>query len=137
VVSGGYELGDLEADTDNSEDDRESFHVGVNIGFSGFTVGGSYGEDNQGLAGSQDLSGWDVGVTYSTGPWGVGATWFHGETELAAGGNDEVDLAEIGANYALGPGITIMGALQYYDEDNNVATNTDGIAFSIGSKLSF
>ncbi len=137
AVSGGYERGDLEADADNTHDDREAWHVGLNIGFSGFTVGGSYGSDNNGLAGSQDTSGWDIGATYSTGPWGVGVTYWHGEQELAAGGDDEDDLIELGVNYALGPGITIVGALQYYDEDNNVATDTDGIAVSIGSKLSF
>jgi len=149
AVSGTYELGNLEADPANVFDDRESFHLGLVVGVSGFSFGGSYGEDNNGLNSSSDSTGYDIGATYSTGPWGVGLTYFHGEQDLGvASGSDEMDLIELGANYALGPGITIMGAISYYDAESQsfvddgaggltAVPDSDGIAFTIGSKMSF
>jgi predicted porin len=139
AVSGGIDIGDLEADTDNSNDDLQEWLFGVNVGFSGFTVGGSYGESNRGLSGNNDDTGWDIGATYATGPWGIGVTYFHSERELGATpGEDSIDAIELGANYALGPGIKIVGALSYREEDNDsAAADTDGFAATIMSKLSF
>jgi predicted porin len=117
-------------------DDDEAWAIGINVGFSGFTVGGSYGEDNNGVSANRDSTGWDVGASYSTGPWGISLGYFHSETEVAAG-DDERDLVEAGVSYALGPGITIVGSLQYFDEDNTSVPDTDGWAAAIMSKLSF
>jgi predicted porin len=119
-------------------DDDEAWAIGVNVGFSGFTVGGSYGEDNNGLSGNFESTGWDVGGSYSTGPWGVSVTYMHTETEIGAGGGeDDRDLIEGGVSYALGPGITIVGSVQYMEEDNDSGVDTDGFAGAIMSKLSF
>ena len=65
-------------------DDPAEWTVGANIGFGGFTLGGSYKDSNAerysswGLdpqpissRGHQyDSTDWDVGVTYESGPWG-------------------------------------------------------------------
>ncbi len=137
AVSGVYEIGDVETGVAGVDDD-ESWQIGLNVGFSGFTVGGSYGQDNLGTSGSTDAESWDVGAKYSTGPWGISLGWFHAETELAGGGEDEMDKIEAAASYALGPGITIVGSLQYFDEDNDsAAADSDGWAAAIQSKLSF
>jgi predicted porin len=121
-----------------TEDDREQWAVGLNVGFSGFTVGGSYFEDNNAVTGTFDSTAWDIGATYSTGPWGIGVTYFHSEIELGTGaGEDERDAIELGANYALGPGITIYGAITYIEEDNNSAADSDGIAGTITTSVSF
>ena len=135
AISGGYELGDLEADADNSADDDEAWMLGLNIGFSGFTVGGSYGADNN-STNNNDSESWDIGVSYSTGPWGVSLGYMHSEAEVT-GGDDERDLGEAAVSYALGPGITIVGSVQYFDEDMTSTTDSDGWAAAIMSKLSF
>jgi predicted porin len=138
AVSGGYELGDLEAQTTlGFADDDEAWAIGLNVGFSGFTVGGSYGENNNGADGAFDSIGWDVGASYKTGPWGVSLGYFHSETEVLSLGDDERDLIEGGVSYALGPGITIVGSLQWMDEDNVSTDDTDGWAAAVQSKISF
>ncbi len=118
-------------------EDDEAWMIGVNVGFSGFTVGGSYGEDNNGQSGNRDSIGWDVGGSYSTGPWGISIGYSHFETDLAAGGDDEMGRVEGAVSYALGPGITIVGSLQYFNEDNDSTNDSDGFGGAIMSKLSF
>jgi predicted porin len=139
AVSGTYERGNLEANAAGAFDDSTAYQVGANFGFSGFTVGGSYGVKNNGLSGSNDTTAYDLGVSYETGPWGVSVAWFHGEQELGgAVSDDKSDLIELGASYALGPGITITGSLQRYNEDSDfVNSNSDGWGAALQSKLSF
>ncbi len=140
-VAGGSLAGGLTTVTTTTTgvtDDDEAWQIGVNVGFSGFTIGGSYGEDNNGLNGNFDSIGWDIGGSYSTGPWGVSVAYFHSETELGTGnGDDERDLVEGAVSYALGPGIKIVGSIQFMDEQNDSGADTDGWAGAIQSKLSF
>jgi predicted porin len=139
AVSGTWERGQVEADVDGTSDDSQEWQIGANFGFSGFTIGGSYGVNNNGLAGSNDTTAYDLGVSYETGPWGVSIAWFHGEREFAGGGqDDEQDLMELGASYALGPGITVVGAIQRFDEDSaTVNSRSDGWGAALQTKLSF
>jgi predicted porin len=118
-------------------DDRQIWSLGANFGFAGFTVGGSYYSDNNGLKGDFNTDTWDVGASYSTGPWGISITYLRSETEAGSSSNTlDHDHGELGASYALGPGITVAGAVQYWKEDY-IAEDTDGWAFGIGTKLSF
>ncbi len=109
-------------------DDVQQFKVGANIGFGGFSVGGSYANEfegkfiNPGNIGdpspsdfrSEEGQSWDAGVSYSTGPWGVSATYFHGEWEDdPGGGDDEGDFIVGAVSYALGPGITTSASVLY------------------------
>ncbi|HUF56720.1 MAG TPA: porin [Thermohalobaculum sp.] len=88
AVSGRYGLANLgkghavDDDDDDDffdrfDDDPEVWAVGANLGYAGFTVGGSYAEQND--AGFMDGRAWDAGVAYETGPWGVSFTYFDGE----------------------------------------------------------
>ncbi len=136
--------------------------VGAQFGFAGFTVGGAYGYDNNGL-GANYFTGVDndtrfatAGIMYETGPWqmsfmwagfwntngngsasvtaiapgtnaqtfniasasgvpGVNSTAFNGNpaTSLLFG-SETITKWEIGANYALGPGIKAVGGAMYY-----------------------
>jgi predicted porin len=151
AVSGGYERGDLEEDgfvtltnvtgstTVVTADDHESWNIGLNVGFSGFTVGGSYYQSNNGI----DVSGvdtdaivWDVGASYGTGPWGVSVTYLNSEQELGSF-EDEHDHIELGASYSLGAGITAVASVQFFDESLDSAEDSDGTAFAAGLKMSF
>ncbi len=78
-------------------------------------------------------------MSYSTGPWGVSATYFHGEWEAdtAISGDDEVDAIVGAVSYALGPGITASGSILYgklEDEGGAEGKATMGI---VGLAVSF
>jgi hypothetical protein len=140
--------------------------VGAQFGFAGFTVGGAYGWDNNGL-GANYFTGVDndtrfatAGIMYETGPWQMSFMWagfwntngngsasataispgpgtgfntqtyniasasgVPGTNSTAFNGNPATSLLfgsetvtkwEIGANYALGPGIKAVGGAMYY-----------------------
>jgi len=128
--------------------------VGMQFGFAGFTVGGSYGYDNNGLGANyytgqnSESRKWAASIMYETGPWQMSLGWGHVNTDngngasqmglLAQGGTSAVpqvgvagsaagnfgtdpfagaatfggyrtDKFELGVNYALGPGIKLVG----------------------------
>jgi len=126
---------------------------GLQFSYAGFTLGGSYGWDNNGLAWNgytgvdNDTRIWAVGLMYETGPWqlSVSADWAINDngngipsfgtctqgttsactlnaaatptayfgtnpnTGAASFGAVTASIIEIGANYAIGPGIKFMG----------------------------
>ena len=55
--------------------------VGLQFGFAGFTVGGSYGYDNNGLGANyytgvdNDTRTYTAGIMYETGPWQISFGW--------------------------------------------------------------
>jgi len=137
--------------------------VGAQFGFAGFTVGGAYGYDNNGLGANyftgvdNDTRFYTGGIMYETGPWqmsflwvgsyntngngsasvssitpgtqaqvlntsgcggvpGVNSTCFNGNASTSLNfGQESVQKFEVGANYALGPGIKAVGGFQYYN----------------------
>jgi outer membrane protein OmpU len=137
--------------------------VGAQFGFAGFTVGGAYGYDNNGLGANyftgvdNDTRFYTGGIMYETGPWqmsflwvgsyntngngsasvssitpgtqaqvlntsscggvpGVNSTCFNGNASSSLNfGQESVQKFEVGANYALGPGIKAVGGFQYYN----------------------
>jgi outer membrane protein OmpU len=154
--------------------------VGLQFGFGGFTVGGSYGYDNNGLGGNyytgvdNDTRTYTAGIMYETGPWQVSAGWIgtrntngNGSLSLvgisnqqiaalgapassaaAFGGNPNIgglqfgqetaDKFEFGANYALGPGIKVLGGVQYYNfAGPSNATAAQSWAILLGMDLRF
>jgi len=142
--------------------------LGLQFSFSGFTVGGSYGWDNNGLGGNyytgqdNNTRTWAAGIMYETGPWqlsvggviatndngnGIGSivSCTQGTTSACAvqqaassavyfGNNQSAGAArfgtvqaskiEVGANYALGPGVKMMGGLLF----NNLSGPSNAVA---------
>lgn len=119
-INAGYLTGD--ENDDNREVDE--WRVGGQIGYGGFTLVGNYNDEDtyDGRDGSQAFS---AGLSYGTGPWTVAAGYLHSENDLQVGGgeNDKRDHYEIGASYALGPGVTISGGLQYFETEAAGVTN--------------
>jgi predicted porin len=143
AVSGGYEYADNEAAetgggaTFGATEDYDSWSVGANVGYAGFTVGGSYNKSDNGVS-QGDATFWDAGVSYGTGPWAVSFTYANSEQENGAGaGDDERDQYEVGATYKLSPGVSVVGSLQYFDENNDSTVDIDGWGAAVGTKLSF
>ena len=144
ALSAGYENAALQADDSTAPgryDDVSGWAVGANVGFAGFTVGGSYSDtDVEGFgAGNKSLVYYDVGVQYGTGPWNVSLTYARGENEFVASGDeDKRDTYELGASYKLSPGITVVGSGQYMKEEAaGASTDIKGWGLALGTKLSF
>lgn len=117
-------------------DDVLQFKSGVNFGYAGFSVGGSFGYEDS----DRSTEGWsaDAGISYSTGPWGVSVTAFHSEVEGTGGGGDDELLALLGAvSYALGPGISVSGTVLYADWDDEAGGDSEGIMFVSGISISY
>ena len=93
--------------------------AGLNLGFAGFTIGGSYAEQND--AGTEDGEVFDVGVSYETGPWGFSFTFQHGENvdDENPGTDEELDQYLLGISYKLAKGVALnaYGAYVEFDED--------------------
>jgi len=86
-------------------DDPDVWGVGARIGFSGWTFGGSYAEnDNGGFL--PDQEGWSLGVTYDiAGPWQVGFETHQGEYDDNVGGDAELATYQLAASRVLGKGV--------------------------------
>ncbi len=134
AVSGGYAGGSLEAP---GVDDRTQWNVGASIGFSGFTIGGAYRVDDRGI--DSDRDDYNIGLRYSTGPWGVGIQYAHAEVDES---DDEIDAIEIGGSYAFGPGMLLMAGVQFWDHETDTgalggASDGDSTIFFLGTHVSF
>lgn len=124
-------------------DDQEEWGIGANIGFMGFVLGGAYTDrdDFTAIAGAAaDRKDWNLGLSYSTGPWGLQLTWEHAEVDVSGqAGEDETDVIALGVTYALGPGVSLVGSLEHWDFDSDRAGVGDGDATAviIGTQLAF
>ncbi|HEX6977897.1 MAG TPA: porin [Alphaproteobacteria bacterium] len=125
AASAGYLT--FEAPEGTTADDLKAFSAGLQVGFGGFKVGGSYAQIEDGVQVSNanitattftgstvqnDGQSWDVGVSYTFGPAAVSVNYFHGENEpVAGGGDDEWTLYQLTGVYTLGPGVQLQGTL--------------------------
>lgn len=134
--SGSMAFADFDTPTANqASGDPWEWQSGLNVGFMGFTVGGSYKHqgDRAGVNGdSADI--WDAGLTYSTGPVTVGLSMSQGSynddatpgTASSGGGSVNAGtytLVQLGATYTLGPGVSLQGAVNW-DEWDSKQTNS-------------
>ena len=125
--------------------------AGLNLGFAGVTIGGSFAEQNN--AGTRDGTVYDAGISYETGPWGFSATYMRGENvdnENAAaltGNDEELKQYLLGVSYKLAKGVSLnaFGAYVDFDEETGDAggpnvvggDDVDGFVIGTGIKLSF
>ena len=131
ALAGGY----TEASNPGSGD-PSAWSAGINVGFGGFTIGGSYADNKNNARGAEIF---DVGVSYGTGPWGVSATYVHGKLTESGNmsGEPTIDKFLIGLSYDLATGVN-LGAIAAYVEGDSNADDTqpeDGDGFIIGTVL--
>jgi hypothetical protein len=143
AIAGGYVVGSTEAQATFTV---EEYSVGMNVGFSGFTIGASAVWSNRGIDNNGDEFTWDAGVTYATGPILVGVTWLQSEVEdgtsfsSGSGEDDELDSLLISGTYNMGPGVDVWGGLKwfdYQDGENDSSASNEGYIISVGSSVSF
>ena len=125
-------------------DDAQGYAFGLNLGYAGFLLGGSYahtaGSADAGTnpATSLDGQGYDIGLAYVTGPWGFSVSHYHGAAEgtVVDAGDDESDVFMLSVNYALGPGASLAGSAYHVDYDGDTSDNS-GYAVVGGVVLEF
>ena len=136
ALSGRYGV----ADVPGSGGDPEVWAAGLNLGYAGFTIGGSYAESDKDH-GVQEGQYWDAGISYETGPWGFSFTYADGEnvnSESLTGGDEELQQYLLGVSYALAQGVTLSGWGGYVDfeEDANDINGPDDVdAWIIGTSI--
>lgn len=102
-LSGGYT--DIEAI-------GELITIGANVSFGGFTLAGTYQNENaDGPGGSGDE--YAIGVQYTTGPWTVGGGFASADGGGFQGG--EEDQAAGWVTYAAAPGVSFTVGVEYAD----------------------
>jgi outer membrane protein OmpU len=153
IVTFERKLGDVDVKADvgwnhdhGGAADNTGWRTGINLGFAGFTIGGAYLDqegdiDAAGLV-SLDGNGWDMGISYKSGPWTAAVAYM--ETEETATINDpdntEMTTLHIGGQYNIGPGISLRANVQiteYTHETTAAAKNNEGWAAVAGIKVSF
>ena len=119
--------------------DVDGHGLGVQVSMGGVKLGGRYGKLED-LGGSGlDRTQWRIGADYGMGPWSVGLTYQVAVQDFV-GADDKTTYFSIGANYNVGPGVSMFGGIINYDfEDSTGAATAEGEnTFGIlGTKLSF
>ena len=106
--------------------DPEEYGFGLNLGMSGFTLGGAYYKSSD-IAGSFAPSAgagskvWTVGLDYATGPWTVGVAYLDATDELSASNRSNKSW-QVGGGYSLGSGVDLGLDLQLNSIDNGTKT---------------
>lgn len=127
-------------------EDRKSVRGGLSIGVAGFKLAGAYNSTkNINDVKDQDQTGYDVGVSYATGPYAVSLSYMHLEADDAANSNvqDERDSWMLSGAYDLGAGVKLKGSVfgaDNEDTSNTAANNTndnDGFGVVAGLAVSF
>lgn len=117
-------------DDDNVSGDLESYQFGLQLGYAGFVLAGTYGEEDRAVDDEQETIG--IGLSYASGPFGVSFAYIGADRDAT---DEEQDAFELGAKYALGPGIDVKGSVYYLHHDDVV--DSEGFAIVGGLDLSF
>lgn len=144
-VAAGFNHGS--ADTAREAAGADNFQqvkVGAMVGVAGFSIAGSYANQLEGKTNATNTvtnegQSYDIGASYSTGPWGASVTYFHGEQEdtIATAGDDEATAVVGAVSYALGPGITTSFSLMYGELEDEGGANSDATVGILGIAISF
>jgi outer membrane protein OmpU len=137
-VGGGYSFANVE----NNDEDPSIWAVGVNVGFGGFTVGGSvvFGDELDG-GNSAAFNGltvdeatvFDVGATYTIDAVTVGVGFSRGEYEDANDGeDDQLDHIQLGVGYALGEGVNLGAMVGWFDYEDEGPDDVDNTGWQTG-----
>jgi len=126
------------------EDNPASTQFGGTISFGEWSIGGGWLESEQiALAASgagRDRTDHDLGVSYWSGPMGVGLQWGHAEIDVADGTQDELDIYALNATYVIGPGIDVEAQIDMGEfDDGSTGENLDNdwTSLMIGTSVSF
>jgi hypothetical protein len=116
-------------DAQLSADDRQAYGVGLNVKAFGVEAGGSWLHDNRGLKNpARDRQTWEIGVGYTMGPASFGIQYLEAKADdlndatansaTMTKHTDKHTMWQVGGTYNLGPGIDLIGGVQWNDIEN-------------------
>ena len=129
-LSAGYTDG---GNDDAATGDMTVFTAGIQVGFGGFTVSGAYGSENDDAAG-ENYNNFAASLGYNAGPMGVSVLYLTSKDDQQ---NDKQDILELGASYAMGPGVKAQASLYVVERTNAGNKAADGVAGVAGIRLDF
>ncbi|NYZ13110.1 porin [Azospirillum sp. RWY-5-1] len=108
-------------------EDLSSVQAGLQVGYAGFKVGGSYSwagdsgyEKSLGVVSTEDTYTWIAAAQYQFGAFTVGGSYTYsqdpGSTFIT--GKRDLDLWQAGLTYLVSPGLTVGLEYTHYDVDN-------------------
>lgn len=121
--------------------DVDTWNAGLNVAFSGFSVGGAYLNSQTDVftgAATQDeaeTDTWVIGAAWDNGPYHVGASYLNSELEVA-GVSTEADRYTVGAGYTYGPGMSFRGAVAFGDTEV-AGVDEDFTQVTVGTDIQF
>ena len=103
--------------------DAHALQAGLAFSYMGFTLGGAYGDLQSATQPSGHDRRYGAGLKYETGPWTFGGSYLQrrtsGQTNILLANGEYVrsyNAYELGAKYALGPGV-YTGVGVYYNDN--------------------
>jgi len=129
------------------KEDLRAYNGGLNLGYAGFTLGGSYGGWDRSTQlkalpgvvlinanGSGQSKYWDLGAAYETGPYALSLTYL-GSTYA---GVNKFSNISAGTDYKLAPGLTPFLEANFFKLDQGGATESNsGTVALVGTQLNF
>jgi hypothetical protein len=140
-VGGG--VGFAAADRGPNTRQTWNWNLGAQLSYAGFTFGGYYWDDNNVGSLSTSRSGdnlisYGLGLTYTTGPWGLGASWVQTNLDRTGTLRDQTDTVYgVGAAYQLAPGLSLQGDINMVDSDSQGTRGNDGWGFTFRTRVDF
>jgi len=121
-------------------EDLGAYNAGLQLGYAGFSLAGSYGawDDSLTTTGANvDADYWTVGAGYDYAQFAASVTYLDSNIDNGAVSNDFQNLV-IGADYKLAPGLTPYAEVSLYEFDAPAtAADNDGTVFLVGTQLAF
>jgi hypothetical protein len=129
----------------NNVDPAQDSNAYFQVGYAGFTFGAAMEYRQNFSDTSADDLVFGAGVTYNWDAWTVGLGWTRGDYEQHIVGaevgppNAVFDDIALTASYALGPGISVDGLLEYsrYKSNDAAAPDYSGIGIGLGTAIAF
>jgi outer membrane protein OmpU len=84
----------------------------IQVGFGGFTTSLAYGSTNDDHGAGTEYDNFGVSLAYNAGPAGVSLAYLRSEDSDS---DDKQDQIEVGASYAVGPGVKAAASLYYIE----------------------
>jgi hypothetical protein len=122
-ASFGYIHGNEEDESFANGEDIDSVSAALTIGWGAFNVGAAYKHTDQGGThfaggvGSQETVG--VGFNHTVGDLTWGLEFSHGDQETGSGTEDGLTAFGASATYGIGPGISFVTGVKYYEYDTD------------------
>ena len=152
-TTNGTAFGSIAGNSQYSFVDINSFGLGVQASYLGFTLGGSFSDHGRstyltgpGLQRGQDAYAYVLGIQYAIGPWIIGYNYNYSldagslsPLNVAAngGGSDSEEFHSVGAKYIVAPGLFLFTEYGHVQVRNNgQSVDVANVAF-LGTGIRF